>query len=160
MGWGKNATIKVFWNKYYQLLSTMQIQQSAIKGIFNASLFSLSGYCSASATYSQREWRVPSLPASAESRERRMLYQPSRARQDGILGFKSHPHPDLSQAPAGIYFCWAHQLGGSASYPLFLKRKPSQSLILLKIILHATFAWGANLSSCHTPAPQLRQILI
>lgn len=149
---GGDHTIKVFWNKYYQLLPSTQIQQNAIKGIFNASLFSLGNYCSANAIYSQRNGKCLLLPSSCltgiESRERRMLNQLPWVL---VMGFKSHPHgisaePQQEWEPS-MYFCWAHQLEEwfHLSSPLLLGKSQSEST-LLKRILHATFALGAHLS--------------
>lgn len=171
-GASRNHTIKIFWNKYYQLLPGIEIQQNAITGIFNASLFSLGSYCSSSATYSQREWQVafsptPSLPRLSNRRWEQGKEDASPA-TTGTAGWdfsliltRISDKPQRGWEPS-MHLCRAHQLGGRFHLPppLFLTAKPNRSPTLLSIILYITmFAWGADLRPCRIPALQLHQIL-
>lgn len=72
----------------------------------------------------------------------------------------SRPSPRRDESPACVSAELTSSGGDFTSHPLFLRAKPSQSPTLLKIILYATFAWGANLSPRHIPVLQSHQILI
>lgn len=149
----KLHTIKVFWNKYQQLLSIMQTQQNAMKGIFNSSLFSLSSYCSGSATYSRREWWVPSPPPRLSNRRWKQGKEDALPATAGTAEWDLNPiltqisaKPSRDESPVCIFAELTSSGGEFTSQSLFLRAKPNQSPTLLKIILYATFAWGANLS--------------
>lgn len=163
MWWGEggNHTIEIFWNKYYQLLSSTQIQQNAIKGIFNASLFSLGSYCSSSATYSQREWHVAfsptlSLPRLSNRRWEQGKEDASPA-TTGTAGWDFNliltqisDKPRQGWEPS-MHLCGAHQLGGRFHLPSPLPYGKVQ--LKSHIIINDSAYYNVCLGSWSQPLP-------